>query len=74
MNKLPDSCATTDMNGKPIVIIKGRSGYLPMSAGFDIDEYNARDGIRADEEVIRIMTCASMFGWDIPAVTDYEAK
>ena len=72
MRTLPESCATTNMNGTPIIIIKGRDGYLPMSKAFDIDEYNAREDIKADEKIIEIMTCASMFGWDIPAVTNYE--
>jgi len=72
MRKLPESCATTNMSGRPIILIKGREGYLPMSAHFDIDEYNSRSEIMADEKIIEIMTCASMFGWDIPAVTNYE--
>jgi hypothetical protein len=71
MKTLPDSCMTRNMTGAPIVIKKGVEGYYAtMADDAEIDEYNKEVG--ADEEVVRIMTCASMFGWGIPAVTKYE--
>jgi hypothetical protein len=70
MRKLPTTCATKNMDGKPIVIVKGETGYMLMSKGFDIDEFNTN--AEATEEDIKVMTCASMFGWDIPAVKNYE--
>ena len=70
MRTLPNTCATTNMDGKPIMIKKGSEGYLLLGIDFPVDEYNRVNGV--DEEMIRIMTCASMFGWDIPAVANYE--
>jgi hypothetical protein len=60
------------MDGKPIIINKGETGYVLMREGFDIDKYNAPDAAGATAEDIKVMTCASMFGWDIPAVKNYE--
>lgn len=72
MNALPEACATTNMDGKPIMIKKGETGYYLMDENFNPTAYNTVFDI--DEEVIEIMTCASMFGWDIPAVKNYEAS
>ena len=72
MKTLPMSVATTTLAGDKMIIIKGRSGYLPMSPSFDVGGYNSRPLILADEAIIEIMTLGLMFGWDIPAVTDYE--
>ena len=69
MRTLPASCATTNMDGKPIVLFRGSCGYYLKEDDFDIDAYNEARGVT--EEAIRVMTCASMFGWDIPAVTNY---
>ena len=72
MRTLPETCATTNLEGDPILLEKGTEGYRLLGTGFEIDKYNELVG--ADEEIINIMTCASMFGWDIPAVTNYEEK
>ena len=70
MKTLPDTCATTNLEGAPVMIKKGTEGYWPMYPRFNVETYNEMVG--ADEEVVKAMTCASMFGWDIPAVTNYE--
>ena len=72
MRKLPSYCATTNLDGDPIIIKKGETGYSPMTGASDDDiaEFNKQAG--ADEEAIAIMIAASMFGWDVPAVTKYE--
>jgi hypothetical protein len=58
------------MDGEPIIIVKGTEGYYLAGESFPIDKYNAIT--ETDEEAIKVMTCASMFGWDIPAVKNYE--
>ncbi len=69
-NNLPETCATTNMDGKNIIIKNGRTGYFTYPEGLiDPDAYNKAYG--ADEKAIEVMTAASMFGWDIPAVQNY---
>ena len=73
MNKLPNKCATRNMDGEAIVIENGTEGYYMLDEMVaTIDEINAANG--ADEKAIEVMTCASMFGWEIPAVLNYEPK
>ena len=71
MKTLPITCATTNMDGKPILITKGESGYMLMDKLFDPDAFNRVFDI--DDEVINLMIAGSMFGWDIAAITNYEA-
>ena len=71
MKTLPHKCATYNMaDNRPILIVNGEMGYYPLSTGFDVEAYNKWLGI--DEKDVEIMTAASMFGWDIPAVKNYE--
>lgn len=73
MNSLPDSCITKNMDGDTIMIKNGEVGYYKLPAGLvDPHDFNRRRG--ADERVISIMTSASMFGWDIPVVKNYEPE
>jgi hypothetical protein len=73
MKTLPESCMTRNMTGTPIIIKRDVEGYYAtMADDAEIDAFNKEVG--ADEEVVRIMTCASMFGWSIPAVAKYEAS
>ena len=71
MRKLPEACATTNLDGATITIRRDVEGYY-LAPGTDIEDFNTMTG--ADEEAIKVMTCASMFGWDIPAVTNYEEE
>jgi hypothetical protein len=72
-NNLPITCATTNLDGEQIIIKNGETGYYKVPAGLvDSDTYNEKHG--ATEEAIRVMFSASMFGWDIPAVTNYEVQ
>ena len=70
MNNLPNKCAAYDMDGNPILIENGTMGYYPFPG--DVEAMNEWLGV--DEETVKIMVAGSMFGWDIPAVTNYEVK
>lgn len=70
MNNLPNICAAYNMGGEPILIVNGEIGYYPFDG--DVEAYNKWLGV--DEETMKIMIAGSMFGWDIPAVTNYEVK
>jgi hypothetical protein len=64
--------ATTNLEGKPILLEYGTEGYYELSEGFDIETFNKGHGVT--EEDIKVMTAGSMFGWDIPAVTMHYEK
>ena len=64
--------ATTNLEGKPILLEYGTEGYYEMPEGFDVETYNK--GMGVTEEDIEVMTAGSMFGWDIPAVTEWRNK
>jgi hypothetical protein len=70
MNNLPNNCAAYDMDGNPIFILNGEKGYYPFNG--NVEAYNEWHNV--DEEAMKIMVAGSMFGWDIPAVTNYEVK
>lgn len=75
MKTLPAKCATRNLDGHAIIIEKGETGYYLTDGNLTdkaIANFNEYAG--ADEEAVEIMTCASMFGWDIPAVKNYEEK
>lgn len=75
MNNLPKKCATRNLDGHAIIIENGEIGYhLSLADGSFTDEAiaNFNKHMGADEKAVEIMTAASMFGWDIPAVTKYE--
>ena len=69
---LPSSVATTNLDGKPIIIVNGESGYYLAGELFPIDKYNAIT--KATKEEIDLMVAGSMFGFDIPAILNYEPK
>ena len=65
LKKLPKMCASKNPStGEPILIIRGETGYHPLSNGFDIDRYNARHNIAISQ--VRAMEYGSCFGWEIP--------
>ena len=73
MKTLPHKCATRNMDGHAIIIEKGVTGYYLTDGNLTnkaIDRLNEYMG--ADEKAVEVMTAASMFGWDIPAVKNYE--
>jgi len=75
MKTLPAKCATRNLDGHAIIIEKGEMGYYLTDGNLTdkaIGNFNEHMG--ADEEAVKIMTAASMFGWDIPAVTKYEEE
>ena len=73
-DKLPSSVATRNMDGKPIIIVNGAEGYydFPDATDDTIAKYNAIVG--ATEAEIDLMVAGSMFGFDIPAIANYEPE
>ena len=72
MNKLPNSCATTNLEDEVVIIKNGIEGYFKMGHDIDLEGYNEMMG--ADYEAVKVMIAGSMFGWDINAVLNYEPK
>jgi hypothetical protein len=72
MKTLPEACVAKNMYDEDIMILKGEEGYYKLDPSIDGERFNELSGVT--DEVIRIMTCASMFGWDIPAVKNYEEE
>jgi hypothetical protein len=70
MRELPEKCATFNMDGKPIMIERGESGYMLMTKDFDPDAFNK--ALDITEEEVNLMIVGSMFGWDVIAITKYE--
>jgi hypothetical protein len=70
-NNLPETCAATNMDGEPILILNGQTGYYTFPAGLiSTDTYNEKHGVT--EKAAEVMLAASMFGWEIPAVVNYS--
>ena len=71
-NTLPLMCYAQTENGETVVIQYGKSGYSKngyCSGFWDVAELNERVGVT--KEQADVMKGASMFGWDIPLVTNY---
>ena len=71
---LPSSVATRNMDGDPIIIVNGDEGYydFPLATDDSIAKYNSIVG--ATKEEIDLMVAGSMFGFDIPAIANYEPE
>lgn len=65
LQKLPEQCAATNsVNGEPIIIKRGVSGYYRAPINLIPDEYNRRHNITAAQ--VEAMEIGSMFGWEVP--------
>ena len=81
-NTLPLMCYTQTENGENVIIHYGEMGYrtsananLHIGIGGkkrDIDELNENVGVT--KEQVAVMTAGSMFGWNIPLVTNYLSQ
>lgn len=76
LNKFPVTCYA--VNDKQVVIVtRGLMGFIPTATSYNTPEQaqQVADILneRADvsRECSRVMTSASMFGWDIAAVANY---
>ena len=75
-NTLPLMCYTQTENGETVAVCYGDRGYFknmacetPNGEQRDVAELNEDIGVT--KEQADIMKGGSMFGWDIPLVTDY---
>jgi len=63
--KLPAKCAQRLPGPEvPILIVAGEKGYHPLSAAFDVDDWNERHGVTPAQA--EAMLIGSMFGWEVP--------
>ena len=70
---LPATCYVKTEEKGAVMIKYGIKGYFPTNYHVnDVDELNERKGVT--KEQADIMKSASMFGWNIPLVSDYYKK
>ena len=68
-NTLPLMCYAQTENGENVIIHYGEKGYFKNTLRDDVDKLNEDIGVT--KEQADIMKGGSMFGWDIPLVTNY---
>lgn len=75
-NTLPLMCYVQTECGETVAVCYGDRGYFknalcetPNGEQRDVDELNERVGVT--KEQVAVMTAGSMFGWNIPLVTNY---
>ena len=64
-------CYASLTDGETVSIYYGEKGYFKNTLPGDVAELNESIGVT--KEQADIMKGGSMFGWDIPLVTDYLA-
>jgi len=62
-----------DSNDMTIMVIWGQNGYFPVAENVDVDMMN-KEVLNLTPEQVDAMKAGSMFGWDIPAVTNVFGK
>ena len=68
-NTLPLMCYAQTENGENVIIHYGEKGYFKNTLQGDVAELNEAIGVT--KEQADVMIGGSMFGWNIPLVTDY---
>ena len=75
-NTLPLMCYARTEDGDVVQIMYGEKGYFVPNVGANLNGFNTdllNEDIGVTKEQADIMKGASMFGWNIPLVTDYLA-
>ena len=70
-NTLPLMCYASLTDGETVSIHYGENGYFKNTLQGDVAELNESIGVT--KEQADVMIGGSMFGWNIPLVTDYLA-
>ena len=68
-NRLPLTCYVQKENGDVVRVKYGMTGYFPTLHYNNADQLNERNGTTLKQA--SIMKSGSIFGWNIPLVTDY---
>ena len=71
-NDLPEICYTNSLADpeQVVAVQQGKSGYYPLETRYTAEHLNG--ALNIDPKAVDVMVAGSMFGWEIPAVTNYK--
>ena len=70
-DRLPRACASRSLvDGTPIMLKRGVSGYFSLHPDTDVDRFNKEHGITMEQ--VNAMVAGSMFGWGSPGADPKE--